>query len=214
MFVYFGFFRNRKSIYALETEEKIPIEKFHLEKVRFCNEPKSISNRPVLPATRSVDWDVYNLKSENRWRSASSDNDFILIDHNNSAFDIEDELKDYNCSEIDDELDDCIIHINTVLNEINEMNFKKECVNNAVIQGNPRVDNHILHQNFGKSIRIVNNVGEANRIYLEYVKEKYDYPDLIIGNNIPKIKLDKEFNYVGKVNFIPFPKRDHGNLGE
>ena len=49
---------------------------------------------------------------------------------------------------------------------------------------------------------------------LKAVKEKYDYPEMISGNNIPKIKLDKEFNYVGKINFVTFPKRDHGDIGQ
>ena len=49
---------------------------------------------------------------------------------------------------------------------------------------------------------------------VEHKEETVDYPDLIIGNNIPKIKLDKEFNYVGKINFQSFPKRNHGDVGQ
>ena len=55
---------------------------------------------------------------------------------------------------------------------------------------------------------------KQHKYKLERENDNFDYPDLIIGNNIPKIKLDKEFTYVGKINFHPFPKRNNEAIGQ
>ena len=96
------------------------------------------------------------------------------------------------------------------------------------LPSNAEIDVHGFLEEYDLDVHDIVNIGEiddrlrgnttdpelAHYKGLDTVEEKSDYPDLIIGNNIPKIKLDKEFNYVGKINFQPFPRRDNGTIGQ
>ena len=200
MYYYIGYFNPGYSLYVLTSEEIIPVSKFSTKNEYGFKRDTDIKLRPfIIP--KEHDYWVHNITSGNSWLMKKSDNPFYILLGGVPSY-YQDYLKDYLC-DIDDNDEIRLKNISgkSIIYDIEHL--KKKPVYNAHTQAGSI-----------QSVHITNNVGEADRIASEYVKEKYDYPDLIIGNNIPKIKLDKEFNYVGKVNFVPFPKRDHGNLGE
>lgn len=193
MFYYIGYFGTGNSLYILKTKEIIDVTKFSTRNTTGFSGNTKKKLRPFLNP-KEHDYLVTNLETENTWKMKRSDSNFYVL-LENIPLNFEAHLDDYLCDQEED----------------SEEHELKQITGKSIIYN---IEHPVKDRVFGADVHVTNNIGEADRIASEYVKEKYDYPDLIIGNNIPKIKLDKEFNYVGKINFVPFPKRDNGDIGK
>jgi hypothetical protein len=229
MFVYFGYFGSNRSVYVIVREEEIPLKYFRLTQVDNYKGSACLS-KPVLNCSyeehiRLNNIEVYNLNTKNNWFLRKTNNDFILVNPWNTPYGGE-------ASRFLDSKGICtddIISIDKINNHLrrNEKNERYSKVYNAGIQGMPpryveepydeqlTDEEHLIEvRSYTGHLEISNNIGEANQAGLNAIKENKVYPSIIVGNNIPKIKLDKELKYVKKINFEPISKRDYETIGE
>ncbi|MDA3809648.1 MAG: hypothetical protein PF518_04880 [Spirochaetaceae bacterium] len=164
----------------------------------------------------STHYQVYNLNTKNDWWWRGDGKKTLILCNPFSTpavSVVHDFLKDHdldmknivNIGMLDDKLRNDVLPLKDSSKETHVSVIQEKTSGDPVF-----ISDYIKKNN----MRFLKHETVNTEIYIKpYSKEEenVDCPVIIKGSNLPKIKLDKEFNYVGKIYFQPFPKRDHGD---